>query len=290
MKKIFHLFFPDRHNSYRPHALRHKWLSVYSIGLLLSHFAFGLAFYTGPINAADSQLTKNIINLTNKSRTEQGIGALSENPLLTQAAYGKLNDMFEKDYWDHKSPDGTEAWSFIEKSGYEYNCAGENLAKGFRDGNSVYNAWMNSPSHRENLLDSKHKDIGIAIGTGKIQGKKTTVIVQLFGSKKAEASSINNASNITSSDNQKMPDLTKPLALGVKTNVPSINIKNATTPAKAPYLALWAFIFSLVVFDFFMIRRLGLHKERYHRFHLRSALILSIIFFIVLLISVASIA
>src|SRR3972149_5377142 len=122
--KLVHAFIPHPHNNYRPHAIRHKWLSLYSIGLIVSHFAFGVAFYAGPINASESLLSKNIVDLTNKARAEEDLPVLSENEILTRAAYGKLTDMFQNDYWDHKNPnDGTEAWYFIENEGYDYSRA-----------------------------------------------------------------------------------------------------------------------------------------------------------------------
>ena len=68
--------------------------------------------------------------------------------------------MFSKNYWAHFAPDGsTSPWDFIHQSGYNYIFAGENLAKGFTDANSVVAAWMNSPSHRENILSNKYKDV-----------------------------------------------------------------------------------------------------------------------------------
>lgn len=271
--KLVHAFVPHEHNNFRPHAFRHKWLSLYSIGLIVSHFAFGVAFYTGPINASESLLSKNIIDLTNESRTKQGLPVLSENDVLTKAAYGKLNDMFQKDYWDHRGPDGTEAWYFIENEGYKYSFAGENLAKGFRGPQSVFNAWMGSPTHRSNILDIKHKDIGVAVGTGKLGGKKTTVIVQLFGAKKAYAG-----------------EPAKNLTLGQKITKPQVSLANAASPVQVPYLAVWGVILTLIMIDYIMLRKTGAHKHKIHKFHLTASFALSLFFFVMLIVGVASIA
>lgn len=123
-----------------------------------------------------------VIRLTNEQRTAQGLSPLSENSTLDQAALAKGNDMLAKGYWAHFAPDGTTPWSFFLKFGYKYQYAGENLARDFSDSASAVNAWMNSPSHRENILNSNYKDIGIGVVEGSLAGSDTTIIVQFFGS------------------------------------------------------------------------------------------------------------
>ena len=88
--------------------------------------------------------------------------------------------MLSQDYWAHTSPDGVTPWTFIEKAGYHYTTAGENLAKSYPDDASLVADWMNSPSHRENVLGD-FKDQGICQKTGTLQGKATTVAVQHVG-------------------------------------------------------------------------------------------------------------
>lgn len=328
LHKLVHAFVPHPHNEYRPHAMRHKWLSIYSLGLILSQFAFGLAYYTGPANVNDAQLAKNIVDLTNQSRTSSGLSSVSGNAALEKAAYAKLTDMFQKNYWDHTSPTGTEAWYFIDSQGYDYKCAGENLAKGFYDANSVFNAWMGSPTHRANILDSKHREIGIAVGTGELNGNQATVIVQLFGTQRAIAQApapVTVANPVPAAPpvattppvaqsapapvavpapapQTQTPTLTpatlekakeepkENIATNKKINIPIFKIKNATMPEKAPYLGLWGIIIFLVMFDYAMLRKLGIHKHSVHRFHFGSAVTLSLLLFIVLMMGVASIA
>jgi len=287
--KLKRAFIPHKHNGYRPHALRHKWLSIYTLGLIVSQFAFGLAFYTGPINTSEVILTSNIVHLSNVVRNQKGLQTLTENKALTTAAYDKLNDMFQKNYWDHKSPDGTEAWYFIKKEGYDYNRAGENLARGFTNANSVFNAWMSSPTHRANILESRYQDIGIAVGTGNFNGRSTTIIVQLFGTQRAYAQPSNMA--IASPKNSIVQNTeTVPLALGEKTTKPTFSLYNAASTNKLPYLVLWGFILVLIIFDFSMLRHEGKHKLQPHRLHLQTAVALSIFFFVILTVSVVSIA
>jgi hypothetical protein len=94
----------------------------------------------------------------------------------------KADYMFAKDFWAHNGPDGTTPWYFIKKSGYTYVYAGENLARGFTSSSDVVTAWMNSPTHRENMLSPNYKDIGFSIKKGKLLGEDTTLVVEMFGS------------------------------------------------------------------------------------------------------------
>jgi hypothetical protein len=131
--------------------------------------------------SADGISSKNVIQLVNQERLAQGLGALSENSLLSSAARDKLNDMIKNDYFAHTSPQGVSPWHWIEKSGYDYKYAGENLAINFSSAESQHKAWMASPTHRKNILNPSYKEIGVAVGQGKIDGENVVITVQLFG-------------------------------------------------------------------------------------------------------------
>jgi hypothetical protein len=101
----------------------------------------------------------------------------------------KASDMAEKGYWAHISPSGTQPWYFITQNNYAYRYAGENLARDFSNPESIVKAWLASPSHRDNLLNSKYQDIGVAVVDGTLGGRQTTLVVQLFGTRLAIANS-----------------------------------------------------------------------------------------------------
>lgn len=128
-------------------------------------------------------LTKEgIIEWTNFQRKSYGLSPLKENELLEQSANLKLQDMIEKHYFAHVSPDGIELKDLVEKVGYEFILIGENLALGnFKDDQDLVLAWMESPGHRENILNSKYQEIGVAVGQGIFEGKKVWFAVQHFG-------------------------------------------------------------------------------------------------------------
>ncbi|OGE05574.1 hypothetical protein A3B51_00965 [Candidatus Curtissbacteria bacterium RIFCSPLOWO2_01_FULL_41_18] len=122
-----------------------------------------------------------IIALTNQKRAENGLPALSINGNLAAAAGAKASDMLAVNYWAHNSPSGRTPWSFISGAGYKYITAGENLARDFSDAGSVVGAWMNSPTHRSNILDGNFAEVGVAVVSGSLQGKEGILVVQMFG-------------------------------------------------------------------------------------------------------------
>nr|WP_218680367.1 CAP domain-containing protein [Rhodococcus qingshengii] len=119
-------------------------------------------------------------SLVNAERTKKAKQPFTTSDTLRSSACAKADHMLSQDYWAHTSPDGVTPWSFIEKAGYRYTTAGENLAKSYPDDASLVAAWMNSPSHRENVLGD-FKEQGICQKTGTLQGKTTTVTVQHVG-------------------------------------------------------------------------------------------------------------
>jgi len=127
-----------------------------------------------------------VIRLTNEKRVQNGLSPVSLNSTLSQAAQAKGADMLNKDYWAHVAPDGTQPWKFFLDFGYRYRFAGENLARDFTNPSSAVDAWMASPSHKENMLNPKYKDIGVAVIEGDLAGVDTTIIVQFFGTTSAD--------------------------------------------------------------------------------------------------------
>lgn len=125
---------------------------------------------------------KEIIAESNLARKQFGLAELREDPTLNQAAQRKLQNMVEGQYFDHISPAGITPWHWISVSGYDYYRAGENLALGFTGAADTIRAWIDSPSHRQNLLNPDYKDIGVAAVRAKINGIDGVLVVQIFAS------------------------------------------------------------------------------------------------------------
>ncbi len=189
LKVLAHLFIPRPSNNYKAKSLHLSSLSTLMLlvmvgQIMLTGFAHAVP---GVLGIATSITAQELTDLTNQKRQENGLPTLQFNQVLAQAAQAKAADMMAKNYWAHTAPDGTTPWNFFKQANYKYVYAGENLARDFSDSSGVVNAWMNSATHRDNILSSRYRDIGIAVVHGNFQGQPTTLVVQMFG---AEISSV----------------------------------------------------------------------------------------------------
>lgn len=183
IRHIHDHFIPHPRNNYHPHILGHRLMGLFSM-LLVTIKIFTLAVLSfGPVlPALSSAITPaNIINLTNESRKIFNLPALVESEDLTKAAQAKADDMLKEGYFAHASPDGRVPWDFIQKAGYDYLSAGENLAVNFIEAENVETAWMNSPTHKANIVNKNFEEIGIGIAQGEYQGHQAIFVVQMFG-------------------------------------------------------------------------------------------------------------
>lgn len=130
-----------------------------------------------------------MVAATNTERTAHNETPLTLNDQLSAAAQAKADDMVTRNYWSHTAPDGKSPWYFIVKSGYQYQHAGENLAYGFDEADTVITAWMNSPEHRKNVLGQDYRDVGFGVATtpNYIGKGPETVIVAMYGSASPDA-------------------------------------------------------------------------------------------------------
>ncbi len=176
-------FIPHEHNDHKPHILRLK-AALFLLGLVIFfEFLFLVqVFVISPKLKFFAQILENVlVDKTNNSRLSNSLPGLEVNPLLSAAAQAKAEDMARKGYFAHTSPEGVTPWYWIEKFGYQYTHAGENLAINFSDSKDVVDAWMNSLKHRDNILNGNFTEIGIGLAKGIYQKKETVFIVQMFG-------------------------------------------------------------------------------------------------------------
>ncbi|PIP14733.1 hypothetical protein COW98_00660 [Candidatus Roizmanbacteria bacterium CG22_combo_CG10-13_8_21_14_all_35_9] len=182
VKKIFlHFFIPNEQNNYRAKSLHPDFLSLYLVIAFFLAVVFNRTGITNVLSFATDISIEKLYQLTNQEREKNNLPDLVYNNQLSQAAYQKAQDMFQKNYWSHYAPDGKTPWDFILSSGYKYEYAGENLAKNFLFSDGVVSAWMTSPVHRENLLKKEYSDVGLAVVNGILNGEQTTLVVQMFG-------------------------------------------------------------------------------------------------------------
>jgi len=232
---IHRLFVPHEENNFRAKSLHTDFLTVYLVIAFLMMIAFKqdnnvLGF------ATDISVDK-LYQLTNEQRQNNGLSPLSLNSALTLAAQRKAENMFSENYWSHYSPDGKTPWDFILGAGYQYEYAGENLAKNFLFSNGVVDAWMNSTTHRDNLLKKEYTEVGYAIVNGVLNGEQTTLVVQEFG--KPIASSFTPPSVQVSVPQQ---------ILAQKTVQPKINVFNFTFSLNIVFMV---FLLLALALDFY---------------------------------------
>ena len=169
------LFLPDQ-NTKIPTAYTTKALVMYALVAMFSVAVF-LPFYNTRLNFYLASLTQDtIIAEVNPAREIENLLPLNSSLLLTQAAQMKAQDMIDRDYFAHNDPEGKRPWQWLDKVGYKYALAGENLAKDFFEVSPLVTAWLNSPSHAKNILNSYFTEIGIGVATGDINGQETTVV------------------------------------------------------------------------------------------------------------------
>lgn len=183
--RLLHLFVPHQRNKHRPYFLRYQILSVFVMAMLVLQTLINFYYLGTPqvLGFASNIYSDEIISLTNSERAKVGSGVVTENSLLNQAAQLKAQNMFQDNYWAHTNPSDSEKdpWYWFEQVGYTYYMAGENLAMNFDTSAGVINGWMNSASHRENMLNGNYTEIGVAVVNGVLLGEETTLVVQLFG-------------------------------------------------------------------------------------------------------------
>jgi uncharacterized protein YkwD len=167
--------------------IKNNWLVAVSvISCMLSSVIF-ISFLLQSSSSqkyalANGYSPEQIIFAVNKERVKKDLPALTVNEKLMSSSHKKATDMVEKNYFSHFSPVDNKKWSdFIKESGYNYVVAGENLANGFDTVDKMVEAWMNSPSHRENILNKEVDETGVAISYGKLDDKPTVFVVQEFG-------------------------------------------------------------------------------------------------------------
>lgn len=131
---------------------------------------------------ANSFTSNEIVQAINLERKKNNLADLQQNPKLKLASMQKAKDMADQNYFAHINPKNDKKWSdFILDNDYNYIIAGENLAKDFYNTEDLVKAWMNSPTHRENILNVDMKETGISVLKGKLNNQDTLLVVQEFG-------------------------------------------------------------------------------------------------------------
>ncbi len=191
MRAWFKRFFiPHEGNNFRPDFLERLSVGIMLVLILLS---FAMANVQSLLWISSDWLVSTIlpsviVELTNEERDDANLGDLRRSSILDAAAQLKANDMAKHSYFSHYSPSGVSPWYWFDQAGYNYLHAGENLAVHFTNSDEVVEAWMDSPSHRANIVNDKYGEIGVGSARGEFDGYPTIFVVQLFGTPRANKS------------------------------------------------------------------------------------------------------
>ena len=117
-----------------------------------------------------------VFNLINQQRANNGLAALKVDSEVQRVARIKAQDMVNNNYFSHTSPTYGSPFDMLKSFKVSYKSAGENIA-GNSSNSGAVTAWMNSPGHRANILNSSFNYTGIGVVTGSKYGK---IYVQMF--------------------------------------------------------------------------------------------------------------
>jgi uncharacterized protein YkwD len=102
-----------------------------------------------------------LIVLINQERLGRGLGPLSAQGQLATAARNHSADMACNSFFSHTGSDGSLPWDRVSALGYSYSAIAENIFAGSSNAQTAFDAWMNSPGHRDNMLNTTYSEIGI---------------------------------------------------------------------------------------------------------------------------------
>ena len=119
---------------------------------------------------------KEVFDLINKQRTNNGLAALKNDSEVQRVARIKAQDMVDNNYFSHTSPTYGSPFYMLKSFKISYNTVGENIA-GNSSNSSAVTAWMNSSGHKANILNSNFNYTGIGVVSSPKYGK---MYVQLF--------------------------------------------------------------------------------------------------------------
>jgi uncharacterized protein YkwD len=129
---------------------------------------------TAPGFVTDHELRSSILCLVNQARDRHGILPLSFNAALRDSASGHSRNMVRTGSLSHFGPRGSTLITRVAESGYLSSASSYRLAENIAAGAgpargsplAIVRRWMNSPEHRDNILDPYLHDFGVGVARG----------------------------------------------------------------------------------------------------------------------------
>ncbi len=114
-----------------------------------------------------SETENSLVSIINNFRFKNGKKQLIINSTLSNIAKYRSQDMLKRNYFSHTTPEGKNIFIILNENGYNWQAAGENI---FRcnpisngDANAIFNVWMSSTTHKNNMLSENFTQVGVSI-------------------------------------------------------------------------------------------------------------------------------
>lgn len=123
------------------------------------------SFYGTANSRLKESFERESFELANAARVQRGLPAYTWNDRVADVARMHSEDMMDRGYFEHASPDGKGPGARAAAQGLKYRLYGENIAAGQQDAVAAHHGWMNSSGHRKNILgDAKELGVGVSFG------------------------------------------------------------------------------------------------------------------------------
>lgn len=129
------------------------------------------------LNKNNTKLSQELTDLINNERLANDLAPLETDTNACAVALSHSRDMATYDYFDHNTPNDISPFDRLDIAGIYYISAAENLASGFVTAEAVVESWMNSPDHRDKILNFEFTHIGVGYYAGGSNGTYWTLIL-----------------------------------------------------------------------------------------------------------------
>jgi hypothetical protein len=288
-KHLKHWFVPHKHNDHRPHLIRAHGLALMAVLIIGVQITANVVLRPAQLRVlpyATDITPVDLLTQTNQQRTANGLPALKLDSRLNQSASLKAADMFAYNYWAHVNPTtGTQPWHWFTQAGYNYQYAGENLAKDFDTTAGTIQGWMNSPGHRANILSPNYTDVGFAVQNGTLVGGETTLVVAHYGSTAGTTVAANVPAatpkpTVTPTPSASPSPTAQPVIAAATPNAPPpqsyslfrpLSLVRTLNWGTLVTIALLLLLFFIYLFTHLTVWRKGLHRWRSAHYRLYAA-------------------
>jgi uncharacterized protein YkwD len=126
-----------------------------------------------PAAATLSQNDRQLFDELNRVRAAHGLAAFQVDPALQNAARAHTQDMLRRGYFSHG-----DFSARLRRHGARGPRLGENLgwASGRNRARTIVRLWLQSPSHRQNVLRPGFRRIGVAGIVGRFSGRPGAMV------------------------------------------------------------------------------------------------------------------